>query len=687
MCLASLARFCSASILLSGLAATSTSIGIADEFGSQYGLSNVGSDIAFERGFLGKDSKVAVFDTAVDLTHPEFSGRIGGSFDIYTGLPNAGFDGFHGTHVAGTIAANLDGTGMAGVAPMSMLFPVTVLRTSPASPGGGISLFDINALVPRGFDYAIAQSVDVINHSWGVSVAVTEPGTKAAMDAFFGDFVAAARRTVDAGIVNVWSTGNDSWSQSSVFGGLPYLYPDLQASWIAVTALNRDGTIASYANQCGVSAQWCIAAPGTDIYATFPVALTPYFAISGTSMAAPHVSGAVAIARELFPNATGAELTQLVLQTATDIGAAGIDPVFGWGALNVGNIVNVANPSTAGLYPTAAWSRFSTLDRVLAALPGARNGAATTAETSSLTALGYGPADDSQTPAPFRTEPDFDSTRVWMNTVYGHSTIAPGGASAGATSEAAGFVAGADFVIDDNWLFGFGGGLTWTEMRGRNTADIVETAGVHALAYANWRDRGRFFEAAGQIAYFDETFSRSSIAGDGGTVAAVGQGRASATAGALHLKAGHAFRASGIDIEPYLAGSARWQKWDGLTESGAGVFSLTLQSATSQQYEAGLGIRSHSPEFLVGTATEARISLDLSYAHLMGDRTLRATANLLGNTIDASTAELGAHIFRAGANLSVKLGGSRAVAVLSYDGQFQKNARSHGASLGVKVRF
>src|SRR5690606_34771231 len=122
--------------------------------------------------------------------------------------------------------------------------------------------------------------------------------------------------------------------------------------------------------RCGVAAAWCLAGPGGDgddgsndaIWSSWPS--SGYYSINGTSMATPHVTGAVAIAAQLFPQATGSELTQLVLQTATDVGDPGIDPVYGWGLLNIGNIVDTAAPATAGTFANAAWSRFATLGHV-----------------------------------------------------------------------------------------------------------------------------------------------------------------------------------------------------------------------------------------------------------------------------------------------------------------------------------
>ena len=82
---------------------------------------------------------------------------------------------------------------------------------------------------------------------------------------------------------------------------------------------------------------FCIAAPGVDINSSLPTDLDSdgFGTMSGTSMAAPHVSAAVAILKEEFPNLTGAQIVDLLLSSATDLGAGGTDEVYGVGLLNL----------------------------------------------------------------------------------------------------------------------------------------------------------------------------------------------------------------------------------------------------------------------------------------------------------------------------------------------------------------
>lgn len=91
---------------------------------------------------------------------------------------------------------------------------------------------------------------------------------------------------------------------------------------------------------------WGITAPGGEgtgadaIYSAHEAADNAYIAISGTSMATPHVTGAITVAAEISPQATNAELASLILGTATDLGVSGVDSVYGWGLLNLRNVVD-----------------------------------------------------------------------------------------------------------------------------------------------------------------------------------------------------------------------------------------------------------------------------------------------------------------------------------------------------------
>ena len=300
---------------------------------------DLGVQEAIDRGHVGEGVVVSVFDTAVDVTHPEFSGRIPDSFDMFNGgAPITASDGDHGTHVAGTIAAALDGVGTAGIAPGASLVPIRGLSSRPNNPVGGVTFGELNDLAPAAIDFAIASNAQAINNSWAIGIPVTAFGLRPSLDAVLPNLLDAYRRAADAGVINVFATGNDFSVEPGFLASLPFLYPELGEHWIAVTAIGFDGEIPFFANYCGVAADWCIAAPGVGVDSTSPGG--GYGLLSGTSMATPHVTGALAVARSIFPAASGEELVDIVLQTATDAGAPGIDDRFGHGILNIGNLAS-----------------------------------------------------------------------------------------------------------------------------------------------------------------------------------------------------------------------------------------------------------------------------------------------------------------------------------------------------------
>src|SRR5690606_5206428 len=145
---------------------------------------------------------------------------------------------------------------------------------------------------------------------------------------------------------------------------LPSVDPELEQYWGSVVNLNETLTLSNRSMKCGISAQWCIAAPGTNILSTVLAERVnddgdwlgdwefdeagnlhlvtgdrtgdPAYALnSGTSMAAPHVTGALALLFERFPYLTGAQVRDVMLTTATDLGEEGVDEIYGWGLLNL----------------------------------------------------------------------------------------------------------------------------------------------------------------------------------------------------------------------------------------------------------------------------------------------------------------------------------------------------------------
>jgi len=129
----------------------------------------------------------------------------------------------------------------------------------------------------------------------------------------------------------------------------------LEGLWLAVVATDGNNKIANFSNGCGVAARYCLAAPGVRVLSTLHADDTEigfprtkeYGLYSGTSMAAPVVSGAAAVVKSKAPNLTARQVIDILLRTATDLGAPGTDPVYGRGLVNLDRALLPVGPVNA----------------------------------------------------------------------------------------------------------------------------------------------------------------------------------------------------------------------------------------------------------------------------------------------------------------------------------------------------
>lgn len=294
------------------LAATPT---VKNELSSSWGVAHISADVSHADGNKGTGIKIAILDTGIDYSHPDLAGNYIGGYDFVYDDDDPFDDSYlsHGTHVAGIIAAKEDGVGVVGVAPEANVFAVKVLD------GGGFGTAD---WIIAGIEWAVANGAEIINMSF------TGPDSQALRDA-----CDAARH---AGVLLVAAGGN------SFTGGQPVQYPAAYDSVIAVTATDSFD-MPGYFAPAGDKVE--LAAPGVDIYST--VAGGGYATISGTSQAAPHVTGAAALylrfnTRDLNNDGLvdGEDVRLLLQDTAVDLGVAGKDPIFGYGLVNAGGVTS-----------------------------------------------------------------------------------------------------------------------------------------------------------------------------------------------------------------------------------------------------------------------------------------------------------------------------------------------------------
>lgn len=253
------------------------------------------------RGYTGRGSTVAIFDTGQDY--------------------------WHGGAVAGFVTAN--------VAPNADTIRYQIAYTSTEF----IPFKQIGNVIRD------AQG-DIYNNSWNTSsisanaihsrnqiIALTDKN-------FINQISDAAARDK----IFVWSAGNDGRSQSGALSALPRVMPELQGRFINVVAWDSEtGKLADFSNACGVTKQYCITAPGAALDTGDKI-------VGGTSFAAPIVSGAIAVIREAFPYLSATEITEILLTTARDIGSPGIDEIYGHGMLD---LERATRPIGAPLIPVA----------------------------------------------------------------------------------------------------------------------------------------------------------------------------------------------------------------------------------------------------------------------------------------------------------------------------------------------
>ncbi|MCS0826669.1 S8 family peptidase [Cytobacillus firmus] len=221
----------------------------------------------------GKGIKIAVLDTGCDLSHADLKDRITGGrnfTDDDNSDPNIFIDyNGHGTHVAGTIAAHENDAGVIGVAPEADLLIVKVLNKD----GSGQYEWIIN-----GIHYAIEQNADIISMSLGGPADVPE----------LHDAIKAA---VKKNILVVCAAGNEGDGDDSTD---EFAYPGCYNEVISVGAVNLERDSSEFTNSHN---EIDLVAPGEEILSTFLNG--KYATLSGTSMAAPHVSGALALIKDL----------------------------------------------------------------------------------------------------------------------------------------------------------------------------------------------------------------------------------------------------------------------------------------------------------------------------------------------------------------------------------------------------
>ncbi len=255
---------------------------------NQYNDIRLGYSLA--RGFTGKNSTIAVFDSGTNTLH---------------------------------------GNGVVHIASDQVAPDANVQIYEVANDKGNFkSFYEIGDIISS------AQDANIYNFSWSaIGSYANEVQSRSQMehmtDKHFIDSLSNAAKQNDA--IFVWAAGNEYNFQSSSLSAMPRVIPELKGHFINVVAWDsQTQSLATFSNACGVTMNYCITAPGTDLQSS-----ASNQKLDGTSFAAPIVSAAVAVIREAFPYMKSSEITNLLFATARDLGAAGIDNIYGHGMLDM----------------------------------------------------------------------------------------------------------------------------------------------------------------------------------------------------------------------------------------------------------------------------------------------------------------------------------------------------------------
>jgi subtilisin family serine protease len=309
---------------------------VTAEYLRQPGLSSINVIPAYSYGATGAGVLVSVFDSGILASHSEFADRIDSrGYDFVLNRVGVSVDGTgHGTHVSGIIAASKNDVGMHGVAYEATLLPYRIFDSS------GV-FAPTDSELASAIQQAGQWGSRLFNQSWGTSALVGSLNRPQINAYRARASTTEFKNSVSGGAVHVWSAGNEGATQVSVEAGLPHYETSLQAGWVAVMALDHTGVRASYSNACGLAAAWCLAAPGGSNSSNTPGIESTwndgaYAMRAGTSMAAPHVTGALALLKSRFPNLSMQQVRDRVLLTADKSGVYADQTIYGQGLLDVG---------------------------------------------------------------------------------------------------------------------------------------------------------------------------------------------------------------------------------------------------------------------------------------------------------------------------------------------------------------
>ena len=357
-----------------------------------WGLAAMNAQYAYAFGYNGAGVKIGAVDSGLLLSHEEFATRgnvnalsISGRYlndgyqrdqgdmrwkagdafatsGAWNGIANpatgVGANDNHGSHVSGTIAAaknglDVNGQGMMGVAWGSNYY---ITNTNGTDASIYASNMDYNYFY-QAYGVLAKAGVRAINSSWGSPSPLDNFDTTAGLAKAYAStesldangvqkkkswLDAAADVSLQTGVLQVFAAGNTAYNNPNIRSSIPYFRPELETSWLTVAALNSNLTMAGFSNTCGIAKYWCVSAPGAGIN-SLQTTDAGYIAENGTSMAAPHVTGALGVLMQRYAGLDNTAIRTILLTTARHLGTGSADlpnSTFGWGIPDLQKAMN-----------------------------------------------------------------------------------------------------------------------------------------------------------------------------------------------------------------------------------------------------------------------------------------------------------------------------------------------------------